>query len=93
MLVKHVHTGGNHTPDGYSSSIKYWRDKKGITGSVHCANKSNCRGDGKGVHGGHVKKVNGTDDKWYIVPLCIECNETKELTFEVDADQMVPVNQ
>ena len=41
--------------------------------------------------GAHVRKING-DNKWYIVPLCYECNKKTE-PFNVDEDYLVEVNE
>lgn len=40
--------------------------------------------------GAHVRKTHG-DNKWYIVPLCYECNKKTE-PFFVDEDYLVEVN-
>ena len=42
--------------------------------------------------GGHVKKVDMNDDKWYIVPLCRKCNtKSADETYIVDHEKLVPV--
>lgn len=41
--------------------------------------------------GAHVIKADvGTDDKWYIVPLCKTCNNRTDI-FEVDSDDLVSI--
>ena len=53
-----------------------------------------CRGCGvlmpeKDLVGGHVFKVNSTDHKWYVVPLCKSCNNSKPFEFDVKLKELV----
>ena len=41
--------------------------------------------------GAHVKKTHESN-KWYIVPLCYECNKKTE-PFNVNEDDLVEVNK
>ena len=88
MKVKNIHSGNRPAPDGYKSWLDFWMQEKGVSATPNCANKA-C--GTKAAHGGHVKKVNSSDNSWYIVPLCVRCNEKKDLEFEVDSSSMVPV--
>lgn len=86
VKVKNIHSDGHVIPGG---ALNKWKEYKGYAKSdkVICAR---CRKE-NAEHGGHVKKV-GQDEtnEWYIVPLCIKCNEDKsETEFSVDKDVMV----
>jgi len=66
--------------------IAHWKKYKGPHYSL-------CRGCGKrssDLVGGHVIKVgNGTDDQWYIVPLCHSCNGIVDGVFHVEVSDLV----
>jgi hypothetical protein len=72
MKVKNV-VGSSRwpAPSGYSSWLDYWEKKSGkrvsICGVVGCSNTD--------LVGAHVKKVNSTDEKYYITPICRSCNQ------------------
>lgn len=90
MKVKNIHSGGNRKiPDGYTSWLNYWMERKGVSDTPNCANKACSR---MAEHGGHIKKVGSTDNTWYIVPLCVNCNEDKDLEFETESSNLVPIN-
>ena len=88
VKVKNIHAGDRKPPAGYSSWLSFWKDMKGIrqSESVICANLA-CTYSAR--HGGHVKKVKSDDGRWYIVPLCVSCNEDKDKEFVVDASSLV----
>lgn len=50
--------------------IRYWEDATGLKADV-CHNINCFR---KATDGAHVQLVNPLNNKWYIVPLCHECN-------------------
>ncbi len=82
MRVKNLHSGDT----GGKGWLERWIQYKGIGHVPSCSNLK-CRNNAE--HGGHVKKVNSEDNRWYIVPLCAKCNETKDLEFDVRADDLV----
>ena len=90
VTVKNIHSGDRTPPSGYSSWLNYWKAQKNYSSAhtVYCANLD-CKQEAK--HGGHVKRVYSTDNSWYIVPLCVRCNEDKDKIFEVDSNSMVSV--
>ena len=74
MIVK-VHnlnnTSDRNPPKGYASWKAWWEDKKGRKfGRCSCIV---CKSSAE--VGAHVQKKDSTDKKWYIVPLCFECNK------------------
>ena len=57
-----------------------------------------CRGCGKRFDhselcGGHVIKVDSSDKKIYIIPLCKSCNAKKDAIYEVNETGLVPANR
>jgi hypothetical protein len=46
---------------------------------------SGCSNDNSLV-GGHVKKVDSNDNKWYIIPLCRSCNAKEDEIFTLNSD-------
>ena len=82
-------TSDNHPPIGYSSWKEWWEKKKGRSFN-YCSCKE-CTN--KAIVGAHVQKAYDTDRKWYIVPLCTECNVSKKnMVFEVSDFDLEPVN-
>ena len=81
-----MHSGS----DSGGGWLEKWKNYKGITGDVMCV----CCGKKIAVHGGHVIKARPNATKeWYIVPLCVDCNEGKDNTgvFSVDDSDAVRV--
>ena len=75
-------------PKGYSSWLDYWENNSIFVTLDKCA----CIGcSNKAKVGAHVRKTNG-DNKWYIVPLCYECNKNTE-PFNVNEDYLVELNK
>ena len=72
-------------PSGYSSWLDYWEKKTGTKKSI--CGVSGC--SKKELVGAHVQKVNSTDQKWYITPICGDCNKRTD-EFDVVWD-LVPV--
>ena len=88
VWVKNMHSGNQKVSGG---ALNAWKKAKSYDESavVSCAR---CKIN-DAEHGGHVVKADPNASKeWYIVPLCVECNEKKDETpFEVDADDLVRV--
>lgn len=89
IKVKNLNgTTDNKPPKG---SWKIWWEEQTHNKFSRCSCKT-C--DNNAEVGAHVQKAESADRKWYIVPLCIECNVTKKNElFEVEKDKLVPVNQ
>lgn len=88
MYVKNVNGSGRYSsPPGYTSWLDYWKKQTGQN-PIYCSEKS-CLNTN--LVGAHVQKAYGTDNSWYIVPLCNSCNQksSKDI-FEVTAT-LVPV--
>ena len=68
-------------PSGYKSWLDYWEQNHGQI--LDPNGWYECPGCGesfqrKDFDGCHVQKVDSTDNKWYIIPLCDSCNHTTE---------------
>lgn len=77
----------NPKAKGYDSWEKFWEAKK------ECSFPTYCQCDGCLNHakvGAHVMKTSNSN-KWYIVPLCYDCNKNDE-PFDVDENYLVPVS-
>ena len=81
-------TSDNDFPAGYKSWIDFWEKKKGKS-AKYCCNLSKFAGHGKAEVGAHVQK-DSSDDHWFIVPLCKECNALT-VSFIVEDSELVPV--
>ncbi len=40
--------------------------------------------------GGHVCKTESNDKKWYITPICKDCNNKRNIEYDVDDSMFVP---
>ena len=81
-------TSRYNPPVGYSSWLDYWEKRSGKTATKCSA--IDCRKYGRwNLVGAHVKKVYGSDNHSYIVPLCIGCNNRTD-QFYVD-EELVPL--
>lgn len=90
VRVKNINGTSSHRyakpPIGYDSWTEYWEMK-----SYYCLSCCACIGCSNPIKvGAHVRKTHG-DNKWYIVPLCYECNKKTE-PFFVDENYLVEVN-
>lgn len=88
-IVRNINgSSDNYPPAGYTSWIEYWECQKGRKVSM-C---SNVKCTGSADVGGHVKKVNGSNE-WYIVPICYACNNLSSSTsYEVNDKDLLRVN-
>ena len=72
------------------SWLKHWENFS-YTVANFCSN-IRCMETAK--HGGHVQKVSLSDQNWYIIPLCPECNKMKAEQFEInDSVALVSANR
>ena len=80
-----------HSGNGGGGWLSKWKKYMGLDADdkITCA----CCRRKYAEHGGHVIKVGNTDKKWYIVPLCANCNEGKDATgeFLVEEKILAPV--
>ena len=77
-------------PSGCANWLDYWEKETGK--KAHCCSVSDCwrsRVYGNTIVGGHVKKVNSLDNHYYIVPICVGCNNRND-EFYVDDSLLVP---
>lgn len=91
VYVKNLHNNNSKVPKGYDNAwINYWlANNKNYTRVPICPR---C-GKRLSTDGAHVKKASAEDGKWYIIPLCNDCNEKKDDNkFLVYADLLVPAN-
>lgn len=85
MKVKNLNgTSTNKCKCG--SWLAHWERFSGKK-AVKCAVK-NC--NNKAVSGGHVQLAISTDHSWYIIPLCIECNNNRATILTIH-DNVPPV--
>ena len=87
ILVKNLNNTAGRSPKGAASWLEWWQQHRPQSGKPHC---SSC-GAQDNIVGGHVKKVNSDDCRWFIVPLCKQCNKKTE-SFHVNEQDLVPVN-
>lgn len=90
MNVKSLKTGPNHPKPTCScnSWLDHWEKNRGLTAG-HCRA---CRLDKphSSLLGGHVIKVDSSDQKWYIVPLCSSCNNKDPFVFSLyNSDDLI----
>lgn len=96
VKVKNIHGTSKERyaksyPQNYKSWLDYWNDK-----CIYNSLVTNCQCcGGKKEVGGHViKEKCENDKKWYIIPLCRQCNSpSNENYFFVDEDFLVPVSE
>lgn len=87
IKVINLHGTTGRKPKNYETWKDFWISKKGYWPSYCSA--SGCWQVAE--VGAHVKKVDSLDNRWYIVPLCLGCNQRTD-TFWVDENLLVPVN-
>jgi hypothetical protein len=72
--------------------ITRWRECAGEKREWIPCSKIGCQNEGN--EGGHVYTVYNDNGLCYIVPLCGDCNNSKETeTFEICGDVLVPVTE
>ena len=65
MLIKNIKGTTGRLPDGYKSWIQFWEAKTGKKAPA-------------GKIGGHVKKVDSSDNAWYIAAISHKQNALAE---------------
>ncbi len=88
MLVKNLHNGDAYITGGALNAWKKYKDKENEDIlCVRCKKRF-------AQHGGHVIKAASVAEKsWYIVPLCLQCNELKDNeSFYVTDSDLVKVS-
>ena len=71
MFVKNINGTSKHNPPaGYSSWLEFWEDRTNLS-NVSCSS-INC-GSIADV-GAHIIRTDVLSNNWYIIPLCISCN-------------------
>lgn len=72
MKIKNIN-GTSDTTCKCGSWLKHWEKFSGQT--TKCCQANSCAKTD--VVGAHVQKATGSDNKWYIYPLCTEHNKHK----------------
>lgn len=92
MKVKNFKSSGSHYRKLSGGSLNKWKEYKGYNDNdiIYCSN-NDCIN--KAEVGGHVKKCNSDDNRVFITPLCYNCNNDHNLEFNVDKDNLVPLNE
>ena len=68
-------------PKDYTSWLEYWEvnaNRKLKTGIKYKCPACGQAFERKDFDGCHVQKVDSTDQKWYIIPLCDSCNHRND---------------
>lgn len=88
-------------PSGFKGWIGYWeaiyRDTHGFSTPIRPAYKCPFCGTTKPtseIVGGHVQKVDGEDQHWYIFPICSGCNKDNDKETQISyesLDFLIPV--
>lgn len=73
MKWKNIHgTGDNQASKSW---LEIWKERTGHKSTPLCGRK----GCGNvATLGGHVKKVDSSDNSWYLLPLCDSCNKLED---------------
>ena len=87
VTVKSIKGTAVHSCSCCESWRDHWTKHTGFTPAW-------CRGcraklPAEDLVGGHVVKVNSSDRRWYIVPLCSACNNSDPFEFEVKLKDLV----
>lgn len=89
MKIKNI----NGTSDADCSCgcwLDHWKKFSGQAIPQYCPEKA-CLN--KNLMGAHVQKAEGTDQKWYIYPLCCEHNKAQGTLEVSDAYKLVSANK
>lgn len=85
-LVRNINGTSTRKPTGFRSWKEFWESKKKEP-FTFCA-REGCYNAAE--VGAHVQRVRaGASKEWYIVPLCKECNNQKDISFKVDQNYLV----
>ena len=86
--VKNINgTSDSYPPYPYTTWKEYYISKRSWPTSCACLACTN-----KAEVGAHVIKVNSYDRRWYIAPLCRECNGKRGQELDVVENWLVPEN-
>lgn len=89
IKVKNLNGTAGRVPYRYDSWLHFWESKTGQR--ANSCNRVGCAVTGRSnLVGAHVKKVDGFDNSWYIVPLC-QADNMRSDEFYVYGP-LVPVN-
>lgn len=89
-------SSGSHfrdKPEDGSSWLAAWKKFKGFNEAtvIRCANQNCPNGHPCATDGAHIRKTNNVDKSIYIVPLCHQCNCSKE-PLSLDEEDLVPLS-
>lgn len=86
--VKNLNDTFDRIPSTGNSWRQFWEEKSGK--KIDKCSRRGCAK--KATDGAHVQKADSDDRRWYIVPLCHECNmKPSSEEFYVDEEDLVPV--
>jgi hypothetical protein len=89
VKVKNLNGTAGRVPFGYESWLDYWETKSGQR-ATKCM-RVGCNVTGRvNLVGAHIKKVDSSDNSWYIVPLCQADNKRTDEFYVYEP--LVPVN-
>lgn len=88
-IVKNIKGFFSEKPNKYNSWLELWNKKRGFVAEVcMCSDCDN--GDADTI--AHVQEQRGNiQDKWFITPICYECNQNKEI-FDVPRGLLVAID-
>lgn len=95
MRVRNLNGSGEQFPKPVCPCltwIEHWNINKYPKQDKKAGFCRGCKAKTSDLVGGHVIKINSSDRKRYIVPLCSSCNNTKNLEFEVKESDLVSAN-
>ena len=94
ISVKNYNGSGKQfpNPNCCNSWIEHWNINKYPDGSKIAGFCRGCDAKIKDLNGGHVIKVDSSDDKLYIIPLCDKCNHNYDAEFIVDDSDLISAN-
>ena len=75
----------------FGSWLNHWQNFSGVPLPSFCYQKSWMKTPEVGAH---VQKESLFDDRWYIIPLCYDCNNRRGETIEImDSAALVSANK
>ena len=99
--VKNIKGTGENARTISGSWLEFWERKTGRKADKCLAydedvSKDSSKvyqcGSTRGLVGGHVKKVNSTDDRWYILPICSSHNQREDAYWAREEDLVLATN-
>lgn len=95
IQVKNIRGTGENARRITGSWLEYWEEKTGRKADKCLAFDEDATkdpskvyqcGSTRGLVGGHVKKVNSSDNRWYILPICGSHNQREDIYYAREED-------